>query len=258
MKKVYLYKGFERFWHWTQTVLVLALMLTGFEIHSSFNLFGYETAVQWHNYAAWAFIVLIIFAFFWHISTEQWRNYIPTKKNLKAQMDYYLTGIFRNAPHPTRKRTLSKLNPLQRIIYLGLIVLVLPIMVVSGLFYMFFHYPSSGFEIATLKPIALIHTLGAFVLVSFLIVHLYLITTGHTVFSNLKAMVTGWEEVDDDEVKDIVEEAIEEAGKNIKSAKNDLSSKKVKDVMAEALGDTEKKVKDEQLESQKPKNKKQL
>ncbi|MBT4968952.1 MAG: hypothetical protein HOM80_08080 [Bacteroidetes bacterium] len=71
-------------------------------------------------------------------------------------------------------------------------------------------------------------------------------------------MVTGWEEMDDDEVKDIVEEAIEEAGKNIKSAKNDLSSKKVKDVMAEALGDTEKKVKDEQLESQKPKNKKQL
>ncbi|MBT3424461.1 MAG: hypothetical protein HN431_16785, partial [Bacteroidetes bacterium] len=50
--------------------------------------------------------------------------------------------------------------------------------------------------------------------------------------------------------------AIEEAGKNIKSAKNDLSSKKVKDVMAEALGDTEKKVKDEQLESQKTKNKK--
>ena len=91
---------------------------------------------------------------------------------------------------------------------------------------------------------------------NFLIVHLYLITTGHTVFSNLKAMVTGWEEMDDDEVKDIVEEAIEEAGKNIKSAKNDLSSKKVKDVMAEALGDTEKKVKDEQLESQKTKNKK--
>jgi thiosulfate reductase cytochrome b subunit len=27
-------------------------------------------------------------------------------------------------------------------------------------------------------------------------VHLYLITTGHTVTSNLKAMITGWEELE--------------------------------------------------------------
>jgi thiosulfate reductase cytochrome b subunit len=29
-------------------------------------------------------------------------------------------------------------------------------------------------------------------------VHVYLITTGHTVSSNLKAMVTGWEELEED------------------------------------------------------------
>lgn len=29
----------------------------------------------------------------------------------------------------------------------------------------------------------------------FLIMHLYLITTGHTVGSQLKAMITGWEEL---------------------------------------------------------------
>jgi thiosulfate reductase cytochrome b subunit len=254
MKKVYLYKGFERFWHWGQTLLVLTLMITGFEIHSSYNLLGYETAVIWHNYAAWAFIVLIIFAFFWHISTDQWRNYVPTRKNLKAQIEYYVTGIFKNAPHPTRKRTLSKLNPLQRIIYLGLIIIVLPVMVISGLFYMFFNYPTSGFEIASLQPIAVVHTLGAFLLIAFLIAHLYLITTGRTVFSNLKAMITGWEEMDDEEVKEIVEEAIENTGKIIISAKGDKSSKQVKDVVIEALEETEKKVKEDKLDGQKNKS----
>ena len=32
----------------------------------------------------------------------------------------------------------------------------------------------------------------------FLIAHVYLITTGHTVGAHLKAMITGWEEVDDE------------------------------------------------------------
>jgi rhodanese-related sulfurtransferase len=38
----------------------------------------------------------------------------------------------------------------------------------------------------------------------FFIIHMYLITTGHTLTSNLKVMVTGWEEMDEDEVKEII------------------------------------------------------
>lgn len=201
-KKVYIYKGFERFWHWTQALLIMFLALTGFEIHSSYSLFGFETAVNLHNKAAWGFIVLIVFAIFWHITTGEWKQYIPTTKNLKAQIEFYITGIFRNAPHPTKKTLLSKLNPLQRLVYLGLKILILPVMVVSGLLFMFFRYPQSGMiktvNIENLEIVALIHTLGAFLLITFLIVHLYLITTGHTITSNLKAMITGWEELEED------------------------------------------------------------
>ena len=56
MKKVYLYKGFERFWHWTQTLLIFFLMLTGFEIHGTYQLPGYKNAVRWHDNAGWAFL----------------------------------------------------------------------------------------------------------------------------------------------------------------------------------------------------------
>ncbi|HQB48142.1 MAG TPA: hypothetical protein PK785_04700, partial [Bacteroidales bacterium] len=66
----------------------------------------------------------------------------------------------------------------------------------------FFRYPQSGMiktvNIENLEIVALIHTLGAFLLITFLIVHLYLITTGHTITSNLKAMITGWEELEED------------------------------------------------------------
>ena len=203
IKQVYIYKSFERFWHWTQAVIIFMLVITGFEIHRSITFFGYGNAVRYHNIAAYSFIVLIVFAIFWHFTTGAWRQYLPTRKNLKAQMDYYLLGIFRNAPHPTKKTVLSKLNPLQKLVYLGLKVLVIPVIVFSGLMYMFYRYPQGNtirvLNIQSVEVFAIIHTIGAFLLVAFIIAHLYLITTGLTITSNLKAMITGYEELEDEE-----------------------------------------------------------
>lgn len=251
-KKVYLYKRFERFWHWSQTLLIFALIFTGFEIHGVSNFMGYENAVVWHNNAAWAFIILIIFAIFWHLTTDEWKNYIPTKENFNAQVSYYLTGIFRHAPHPTGKRTLSKLNPLQRLVYFFLKVLLIPLMVFTGLLYMYFHYPVQGIELDSLEYLAVLHTLGAYLLLSFIIIHLYLITTGKTLSSNLKAMVTGWEEMDEEEIKEIVEEAVDSAGLKIKAdSKDEKSREEVKELLVKALKETEDKVKDEKMDGQK-------
>ncbi len=203
MKKVYIYHKFERFWHWMQAALIFFLAFSGFEVHGSYTFFGYENAVKYHNIAAWSFIVLIVFAIFWHLTTGEIKQYLPTFKNLKAQIDYYLIGIFRNAPHPTKKTVLSKLNPLQRLTYLGLKIAIFPMTVLSGILYMYYRYPMQdtiqSLDVATLKWIAYFHTAGAFLLVAFVIVHLYLITTGETVTSNLKAMITGYEDIPDDE-----------------------------------------------------------
>jgi len=218
MKKVYLYKGYERFWHWTQAVLVLFLILTGFEIHGSYSLFGYENAVRWHDNAAWAFLILIVFTMFWHITSGEWKQYVPTAKNLRAQLRYYLTGIFNNAPHPTGKRLLSKLNPLQRLTYFALNILIIPLMVISGFLYLYFNYPMQAIELDSLEPVALIHTIGAYIMITFLVIHLYLITTGRTIFSNLKAMVTGWEEMDEHEAELTVKDVMDTAKQYVKES----------------------------------------
>lgn len=203
MKKQLVYSRFNRFWHWMQSILIMFLGLTGFEIHGSLSFFGFQQAVSYHNTASIMFLVLIALAIFWHFTTGEWKQYLPTRENLIAQARYYLTGIFQNAPHPTRKTALSKLNPLQRLVYLALKILVIPIMVVSGLLYMYYRYPhSSGIQslnISGLETVAILHTAGAFFLVTFVIAHLYLITTGSTATSNLKAMITGYEEIEHEE-----------------------------------------------------------
>ncbi len=213
-EKVYIYKLYERFWHWTQAFLIFFLALTGFEVHGSFTFFGFENAVDLHNKAAWAFIILTIFTIFWHFTTGEWKQYLPTTENLKSQAEYYIFGIFRNAPHPTRKTILTKLNPLQRLVYLSLKILVFPVMIATGLAYMFYRYPSQGeimeLGIGSLETIALLHTVGAYILIAFIIVHLYLITTGHTLTSNLKAMVTGWEELETEEEETPVSKTIKD------------------------------------------------
>lgn len=206
-KKVYVYKSFERFWHWMQAILIIFLGFTGFEIHGSFEFFGFEQAVKYHNIAAYLFIILIVFAIFWHFTTGEWRQYIPTYKNIIAQVQFYLSGIFKNAPHPTKKTVLSKLNPMQKLTYFGLKILVIPLSVTSGLLYMLYRYPQRHeirfLNIESLEIIAVVHTIAALFLVSFLIVHLYLITTGEKITTNLKAMLTGFEDLEHEDAETI-------------------------------------------------------
>ena len=209
-KQVYIYKSFERFWHWMQAILIFFLAFTGFEIHGTYSFFGFREAVRYHNIAAYMFIGLIVFAIFWHLTTGEYKQYIPTLNNIKAQLDYYIFGIFRNVPHPTKKTVLSKLNPLQKLVYFGLKILVIPLSVTSGLLYMFYRYPTkhgiAAINIQTLQFIAIFHTIAAILLIAFLVTHLYLITTGETVTSNIKAMLTGYEELEDDvkiEIKNV-------------------------------------------------------
>jgi PAS domain S-box-containing protein len=209
MKQVYIYKFFERFWHWMQALLIGILMVTGFEIHSTYNLLGYETAVKVHDVSAWVFLVLIVFTIFWHFTTGEWRQYIPTTKLVKAQVNYYLFGIFKGAHHPTKKLVYNKFNPLQRMIYLGLKILVIPVQVISGFLYLYFHYPIGGFELESLQVVAIFHTFGAFLLFVFVIAHVYLTTTGHKPMSAIKAMVTGWEELDDETIHERMVDDIE-------------------------------------------------
>jgi thiosulfate reductase cytochrome b subunit len=198
MAKVMIFKRFERFWHWSQALLIFSLLLTGFEIHGSYQLFGFADATQLHTIAAWALIVLWLFAIFWHITTGEWRQYIPTRDGLWAVAHYYLIGTFTGASHPYRKTSKAKHNPLQRLAYLFFKLMISPVIWVSGLLYLFYsQWPEALSSVLSLQAVATVHTIAAFAMMVFIIGHVYMTTLGASLFSHIKPMVTGYDTVDE-------------------------------------------------------------
>ncbi len=196
-ERLYLYTRFERFWHWAQTLLILVLLVTGFEIHGTYRLFGFETAFTVHNACAWTWFVLYAFIVFWMATTGEWKHYVPTFLKLMDVVRYYVSGIFKGEPHPVPKSERSKHNPLQRLTYLGIVSVLVPFQMVTGfLYYTYNQWPAFGFAGAlTLQVVAVLHTAGAFAFLAFVIVHVYMTTTGHTLTAHIKAMFTGYEDV---------------------------------------------------------------
>jgi thiosulfate reductase cytochrome b subunit len=117
---IYLYSRYERFWHWLQSLLIIILLLSGFEIHQGFTLFGFHSAVRVHNFVGLAWLIAFAFFVFWILTTGEWKQYIPTTKKMLSVVRYYSWGIFRGEAHPVPKRKEAKHNPLQRLAYLSL------------------------------------------------------------------------------------------------------------------------------------------
>ncbi len=197
MERVYIFKGFERFWHWSQGLLIVFLMLTGFEIHGTYALFGFGTAVNLHTIAAWTLVGLWVFAIFWHFTTGEWRQYALTLEKAGALWHYYTRGIFRGEHHPVHPTPIRKFNSLQRLSYLAILALVMPLIWITGWLQLFYGdwtaWGLSGFDLGW---VALGHTFGAYIILIFFIGHVYLATTGRTLTSHIRAIVTGWEEVE--------------------------------------------------------------
>ena len=192
--KVMVYKRFERFWHWSQALLIILLLITGFEIHGSFVLLGFETAVNSHVVFAVALIALWVFAIFWHVTTGEWRQYIPTTEKLAAMARYYAFGIFKQEPSPYKKSLSAKHNPLQRLAYLAFKLAISPAIWLSGILYLSYPYWSTlGLESLSLGVVAFVHTAAAFAMLVFLIAHVYLAFTGKPFYAYVKAMITGYE-----------------------------------------------------------------
>ena len=78
--------------------------------------------------------------------------------------------------------------------------MISPVIWASGWAYIFYaEWDELGLDqFLVLEKVAFVHATGAFMMLIFLIAHIYLITTGPTLMAHMKAMITGWEEIDPD------------------------------------------------------------
>jgi thiosulfate reductase cytochrome b subunit len=202
-RRVYLYSVYERGWHWLMALSIIALILTGLQIEfvGVRSPLPFPLAVAVHNFFALVLTVNAFLSLFYHLATSAIRQFIPPKEGLArqvvAQAEYYARGILLGQPHPSPRSAARKLNPLQQLTYLALLNVLFPLQVITGiLIWGISRWPRFADAIGGLSVIAPVHDLGAWLFLTFFVLHLYLITTGHTVFSHVGSMLDGYGEVE--------------------------------------------------------------
>jgi thiosulfate reductase cytochrome b subunit len=206
MKQVYFYKVYERLWHWLQAMVILCLLLTGLVIHfPGLRLLSFASAISIHNVLGLILVGNAALALFYHLTTGEIRQFLPQPKDFVSQMAqqaaYYLRGIFRNEPHPFERSPVAKLNPLQQITYLAILNILLPLQMLSGLaMWGAQRWPGAIDAVGGLPLLAKVHMLVAWFFTAFLIGHIYLTTTGSTPLSHIRAMITGWDHIEENHV----------------------------------------------------------
>jgi thiosulfate reductase cytochrome b subunit len=193
---------FERIWHWGQALSIFILMFTGLSIHGFHDLMDFGLAVTIHTIVALILLVLWAFATFWLFTTGEIRHFVPAmtikcRNTFISVVRYYSYGIFKGEHHPYQKTMLRKHNPLQGVSYLLLKVVVFPAIWISGIAYLLLSVGWVDFSgIISHGLIAIIHTVAAVIVVIFVILHVYLLTTGHSFREHLMPMITGKDKVD--------------------------------------------------------------
>jgi len=236
-KEVYMYRFFERLWHWLMALGILTLLLTGFEIHynGSFNIFGLSNAITIHNILAVIIVINAVISLIAHIASGEIKQFFGFNKNFIKetiiQSFYYMYGIFKGEPHPLAKTVGRKLNPLQQLTYLALLNFMIPFQIVTGiLIWAVGQSTAISNALGGLVYLGPIHNIGAWLFITFVVIHVYLTTTGHTPLANIKAMINGHDEVEDipenQEMKNLLNlKTIELIKNQIDKVKNELKTK---------------------------------
>ena len=206
MTKLYVNPLPVRIWHWTNAVGFVLLILTGLQIRyvGQIDLLSFRTAVVAHN---WIGFVLIANFFIWlgfYLFTDKIKVYHPELSPVKyfkasfRQMQYYGYGIFRGDPNPHHVSVYRKFNALQSMMYQIIMMLVVPLQFVTGL--LLWDVTRFGTMVERLGGVRVVDTVHVLLFIffcGFIIVHVYLASLGHTPTAHFKAMITGYEDVDE-------------------------------------------------------------
>ena len=200
-KLIYIHPLPVRIWHWINAFGFVLLILTGFQIRFAemLNVMTLPNAITVHNYVGFVVIANYFIWLTYYLASGNVKIYIPDPRNVVAlaikQVQYYGYGIFVGKPNPHIMTPDNKFNPLQQQAYLAIMFVFLPAQMMSGLFL----WKIKGYEeyinlLGGIKLLDTIHVLLFFFFTSFLFIHCYLATLGHTPLAHFKAMFTGYEE----------------------------------------------------------------
>ncbi|MBA4372118.1 MAG: cytochrome b [Thermodesulfovibrio sp.] len=206
MKMVFLHPLIVRVWHWVNMTAFLVLIVTGLQLRYSElpTLTKFRTAVDVHNLFGFLLIADFLLWCGYYMFTGKIKLYIPLNpvkfvKGAILQARYYGYGLFIGEKNPHHATADNKFNPLQQSAYFMIMLLLMPIQIITGLLL----WDIKKFAVwisllGGLRMVDIAHVAVFFCLTAFLFVHVYLTTLGRTPLEHIKAMFTGYEEVDEE------------------------------------------------------------
>jgi thiosulfate reductase cytochrome b subunit len=201
-EKLYLYPIWLRIWHASNAILIILLIITGISLQYSTNEYiriRFDLAVSIHNVSGILLVINYLFFIIGNYSTRNIRYYILEWKGLPQrimqQSMYYLSGMFKGEKSPFPVSKDRKFNPLQKVSYVVTMYLFVPIVMITGIALLFPETILPRFlGFSGIQLTALLHAVAGFLISIFLVVHVYICTTGKPVTKNFKSIVTGWHE----------------------------------------------------------------
>ncbi len=207
MNRLYVHPLPVRIWHWINAFSVLSLIITGVQIRyiGLIDVVSLELAVSLHNWIGFALLGNFFLWLSFYLFSDKIGIYHPELNPKKyyreawRQMRYYGWGIFKGAPNPHHISANNKFNPLQRVSYQIIMLLILPVQIFTGvLLWDIERFSGAVALLGGVRIVDTVHVLLFIFFVGFLFVHVYLATLGHTATAHIKAMFTGYEETDED------------------------------------------------------------
>jgi len=207
MKRLYIHPLPVRIWHWINASGFVLLILTGLQIRylGVVDVLPFKVAVTVHNWVGFTLIGNFFIWLLFYLFTDKIRVYHPELSPAKyfrdsfRQIQYYGYGIFKGEPNPHHVSAYHKFNAVQSMSYQIIMMLIVPVQFYTGLLLWDVKRFAGAVEFfGGVRVVDTVHVLIFIVFVLFLFVHIYLATLGHTRTAHLKAMVTGYEEVEEE------------------------------------------------------------
>jgi thiosulfate reductase cytochrome b subunit len=182
--KYYLYTIPVRLWHWSNAILFIVLLFTGLLNH--FGVGPSATMVKMHHFLGGVYVFCFIAFIFMGLLTGNIKQYVMELNGMFGrvfkQAMYYLIGILQNKPHPYEVNAETKFNPIQQVSYVVVMFMLVPAIIVSGVVTLYVKTPCGLVTHAILAICGLV----------FIIIHVYMCTTGDKPMSLIKGMIDGY------------------------------------------------------------------
>jgi thiosulfate reductase cytochrome b subunit len=195
---VLIHSAATRLWHWMRSVSILALLITGAQIryNDQLHFMSLSAAVVWHGIAAMLLIVAFVFWLAHSLIRGKIRDYIAHPRTFASgvrQAIYYMGGYFRGKPDPHQPTPEDKFDTLQKMTYGATMILMLPAHILTGLLLSDrAEYGQWVDMLGGAKTVAAAHAAMFFMVIAFLMVHLYMSTMGKTPLQHIRTMITGY------------------------------------------------------------------